>query len=140
MGMRADYRVPKNVRKMIITELYQYWENKKQLEEMQSEILEASANPPDGQPRGTIPGNPTEQKAIKLRTTRSILVMERKLGYIENAIKRLNKEEKEIFEIIFKERHNQKMAETYKHIQKDPYYNVYNKIIYLTALEFGEIY
>ena len=47
--------------------------------------------------------------------------------------------QKEIFEIIFKEKHNQRMAETYKYISSDTYYNVYRKIIYYTALEFGEI-
>lgn len=137
--MRVKYNVPKMVRKTIANELYQYWDNKKELEQLQADILDASPNPPDGQPRGNITGNPTEQKAIKLRSTRSLLAIERKLTYIENAISRLNKEEKEVFEIIFKEKHNQKMAETYKYIQKETYYNTYNKIIYLTALEFGEI-
>lgn len=137
--MKISYKIPHLVKKKITTELYQYWDNLKELKEMQDEILEGSPEPPDGQPRGNATGNPTEQKAIKLRTTRSILAVERKLNYINNAVSKLNKEEKEVFEIIFKEKHNQKMAETYKYISKHTYYNVYNKIIYLTALEFGEI-
>lgn len=136
---RANYKVPKWVKKKIENELYQYWDNQKELLEMQQDILDESPNPPDGQPRGNATSNPTEQKTIKLRTTRSILAIERKLGYIEKAVARLNKEEQEIFEIIFKEKHNQKMAETYKYISKDSYYNTYNKIIFLAAVEFGEI-
>lgn len=136
---RINYKVPRWVKKKMENELYQYWDNKKELEEMQKDIIESSPEPPDGQPKGNSTSNPTEQKAIKLRTTRSILAIERKLKYIENAVARLNEEEKRIFEIIFKERHNQKMAETYKYISKDTYYNTYNKIIYYTAVEYGEI-
>ena len=136
---RSNYKVPRWVKKKMENELYQYWDNKKELEEMQKDIIESSPEPPDGQPKGNSTSNPTEQKAIKLRTTRSILAMERRLKYIENAVARLNEEEKRIFEIIFKERHNQKMAETYKYISSDSYYNVYRKIIYYTAIEFGEI-
>lgn len=88
---------------------------------------------------GNATGNSTEQKAIKMRTSRTILTIERRLKYIENAIARLNEEEKKVFEIIFKEKHNQKMAETYKYISKDSYYNTYNKIIYFAAVEFGEV-
>ena len=136
---RSNYKVPRWVKKKMENELYQYWDNKKELEEMQKYIIESSPEPPDGQPKGNSISNSTEQKAIKLRTSRSILAMERRLKYIENAVARLNEEEKRIFEIIFKERHNQKMAETYKYISSDSYYNVYRKIIYYTAIEFGEI-
>jgi len=137
--MRVSYKVPRWVKKKMENELYQYWDNKKELKEMQQDILEGSPNPPDGMPKGNMTSNPTEQKAIALRTTRSIMAVERRLTYIENAINRLNEDEKKVFEIIFKERHNQKMAETYKYISKDTYYNTYNKIIYFTAVEFGEI-
>jgi len=136
---RVNYKVPRWVKKKIENELYQYWDNKKELEEMQRDIIESSPEPPDGQPRGNNISNTTEQKAIKLRTSRSILAVERRLKYIENAIARLNEDEQKIFEIIFKERHNQKMAETYRYISKDSYYNTYNKVIYFTAVEFGDI-
>ena len=136
---RINYKVPRWVKKKMENELYQYWDNKKELEEMQKDIIESSPEPPDGQPKGNSISNPTEQKAIKLRTSRSILAIERRLKYVENAIARLNEDEQRIFEIIFKEKHNQKMAETYKYISSDTYYNVYRKIIYFTAVEFGEI-
>ena len=136
---RVNYKVPRWVKKKIENELYQYWDNKKELEEMQRDIIESSPEPPDGQPRGNSTSNTTEQKAIKLRTSRSILAVERRLKYIENAIARLNEDEKKIFEVIFKERCSQKIAETYKYISSDTYYNVYRKIIYFTAVEFGDI-
>lgn len=136
---RVNYKVPRHIKKKIENELYQYWDNKRELEEMQQDIIDSSPEPPDGQPKGNNTSNTTEQKAIKLRTSRTILILTRRLEYIEKAIKRLNEDEKKVFEIIFKERHNQKMAETYKYISSDTYYNVYRKIIYYTAVEFGEI-
>lgn len=136
---RASYKVPRWVKKKMENELYQYWDNKKELKELQDDIINSSPEPSDGQPRGNATGNSTEQKAIKMRTSRTILAIERRLKYVENAIARLNEEEKKIFDIIFKEKHNQKMAETYKYISKDSYYNTYNKIIYFAAVEFGEI-
>ena len=137
--MRANYKVPKWVKKKIENELYNYWDNQKELKELQNDIIDGSPNPPDGQPKGNSISNSTEQKVIKLRTSRSIIAVERRLKYIENAIARLNEEEKKVFEIIFKEKYNQKMAETYKYISKDSYYNTYSKIIYFTAVEFGDI-
>ena len=136
---RSNYKVPFWVKKKMENELYQYWDNKKELKELQQDILDESPAPADGQPRGNKTSNPTEQKAIRLRTSRTILAVERRLKYVENAIARLNPEEQEVFEIIFKEKHNQKMAETYRHISSDTYYNVYRKGIYYTALEFGDI-
>lgn len=138
--MRVNYKVPFEIKKKIETELYQYWDNIEELKELQQDILDESANPPDGQPRGkNMVSNPTEQKAIKLRTTRSIVATERKLRYIEKAIARLNEEEQQIFNVIFRDRYSQKQAETCRYISKDSYYNTYNKIIFYTAVEFGEI-
>ena len=62
---RANYKVPRWVKKRMENELYQYWDNKKELEEMQNNILDESPNPPDGLPRGNKTSNPTEQKEIK---------------------------------------------------------------------------
>ena len=48
--MRADYKVPRWVKKKIENELYQYWDNKKELEELKRDIIESSPPPPDGMP------------------------------------------------------------------------------------------
>ena len=132
------YKVPYHVKKQIENELYHYWENIKEFKELEDDILEALASS-DGQPRSNTTSDTTAQKALKLTSTRTILALKRRLLYIESAIKRLNPEEKEVFEIIFKDRYNQKLAETYKNITSSIYYTVYRKIIYLTALEFGLI-
>lgn len=134
------YRVPRWVKKRIETELYQYYDNKELLKEFEEDILEESSYN-DGQPRGNETSDTTAIKATKLadRSTRVLIETERRLKYIENAIKRLNKEEKQIFEYIFKDGYNQVLAQMYKYISKDSYYNTYNKIVYYTAVEFGLI-
>ena len=83
----------------------------------------------------------TSSKAIRLadRSTRFLIETERRLKYVENAIKKLNEDEKQIFEYIFKDGYNQILAQMYKYVSKDSYYNTYNKIVYFTAIEFGFI-
>ena len=44
-----------------------------------------------------------------------------------------------MFDIIFNKGCNQLYAKTYYNITKDMYYNAMNKIIYLTAVEYGQI-
>lgn len=134
------YKVPRWVKKRVETELYQYYDNKELLKEFEADILEASSYN-DGQPRGNETSDTTVVKAIKLadRSTRVLIETDRRLRYIENAIKRLNSEEKQIFEYIFKDGYNQVLAQMYKYVSKDSYYNTYNKIIYYTAIEFGFI-
>ena len=51
----------------------------------------------------------------------------------------LSQDEQEVVEYIFKDRCSQKRAEIMHYISKDSYYNIKNKIIYLTAIEFGKI-
>lgn len=141
--MRADYGVPKHIKRRVIDELYLYWKNKKDLEEIESDIIdESSASPEVNIKSKNMVSKPTENKAIKLsgqKSTRAIIVAQRRIAYIENAIKRLNEEDEEIFYLIFRDGYSQKTAYFEKGISKDTYYGVFNKIIYLVALEFGEI-
>lgn len=134
--MRKDYKLPDWVKKNVTNELYHYWDNVKMLEELKEEIIDASPAPPDGQPRGNQRGKPTESKVMKLNS-RAILVTANKIMQIENVIKMLNDDEKEVFEIIFKEKLSQVQAQVRKGIGKEVYYNVRNKVVNLGAYEMG---
>ena len=136
--MRSDYKVPAWVKKNVINELYHYWDNVKMLEELKEEIIEASPAPPDGLPRGNLRGSPTESKVMKLNS-RAILVTANKIMQVENVIKMLNEEEKDVFELIFKDRMSYVQACVQKWITKEKYYNVRNKVVLLTAYEMGYI-
>ena len=136
--MRKDYKLDSHIKNYIKRELYNYEYNKRKLKELQEEILEGSpAN--DGQPRGNTTSNTTLQKVEKLISSRSILIVTQKIQNIENAIAKLNKEDKEVAELIFFKGHKQVYAQMHDGISKDTYYNVMNKTIYLTAIEFEMI-
>lgn len=140
--MRKQYKIPFYKKEYVKNELYQYWDNKELLSELESEILDKGPAPADGQPRGNTAGNPTERKAIKiteLKSTKNILIAEKKIRSIERAFNKLVPEEMELVKLIFKEGRSQIYTQMNNNISKDQYYNTMNKIIYITAKELGEI-
>lgn len=140
--MRKQYKVPYHIREYVKKELYQYWDNKKDLEELEADIIDESPEPADGQPKGNGVGKPTERKAIKIYEktgTKRLIKIEKNINAIEKAFKRLPEEEMEIVELIFQKGQSQIYTETHNNISKDTYYNVMNKTIWITAIEMGEI-
>lgn len=138
--MRKEYRVPYRKKEYVKNEIYQYWDNKKLLKEIEAQILDESPMPPDGQPKGNATGNPTERKALKIiESTRRLLLIESRLKSIERVFSMLEKEEMEVVELIFKEGRSQIYTEMNNNISKDTYYNIMNKTIWLVARELGEI-
>lgn len=136
--MRKNYKLPKHIRNYIIQELYDYKLNKKKLIELQNDIIFAS-NSPDGQPRGNQTSDTTSQKAEKLITSKSILIVTEKINNVERALGRLSKEDRETVEIIFFKKKNQAQAEIDYGISYATYYGVRDRMIYLTAIEYGEV-
>ena len=139
--MRKKYNVPNHIRGYVKKELYQYWDNKKEIEELKLNKIEESPSF-DGQPRGNTVGNPTEVKVINIfesLSTKRMIKIEKNILAIERAFKRLPIEEMEVVELIFKKGQNQLYTEMNNNISKDTYYNIMNKIIYITAIEMGEI-
>lgn len=147
--MRANYNVSRNVRRKIVTELYQYYENLKQLEkitattEQELDIIDSTPERDETGIRSQNQvGKPTEVKAIKLAemSTRAMIEASRRISYVSEAMKRLSKDEQEVVDYIFRDKLSQKQAETRHYISPDSYYNTKNKIIYLTAVEYGDIF
>ena len=67
--------------------------------------------------------------------TRDLIIASKRLAQIENVLQSLNQEDREAAEIIFFEKYTQAGAEVAKGLSKAAYYNVMNKVIYLTARE-----
>nr|DAH37177.1 MAG TPA: transcriptional activator [Caudoviricetes sp.] len=128
----------KDLKKRMDRELRQYWINKKKLERLERDIIDESASG-NGQPRANTVSNPTEKKAIRLTSTRSILYCKERITYVENVIKQLNSFEKQVFYLIFKDGCDWSYCKNIKNIDKSTYYNIYNKSIRLLAEEWGEI-
>lgn len=107
--MCKKYKLPLHIKNYIQTELYDYEENKKII------------------------------KKLENKSTRSILLSIQRLNKIEKVYNKLSPEDKDAVKKIFFEKHNQVYAEMNDNITKDMYYNVKNKMIYLTAIEFDLI-
>lgn len=112
--MISKYKLPLHIKNYVKQELYNFKKNKKIVEDLQKQ----------------------SQKEI---ITRTLLIATQKIIKIENVLNKLSKEENELIEIIFFKKTNQTRAETYYYISKDAYYNMMNKMLYLTALEFDLI-
>lgn len=134
-----NYKIPRHIKSYITSELYNFENNKKMLKELQEQILYASGGSSDGQPKGTTTSDITYQKVEKLTSSRSILIVTDKINKVERAITKLSIDEKEIAEMIFFKGYTQLYAETHYYISKRVYYNVKNKLIYLTAIEYNMI-
>lgn len=115
--MRKDYKIKYHLRNYIKQELYDFNKNKQILEDLQSNLT----------------------KTNQLINTKSLLILTKKINSIQKVYDGLNKEEKELFDIIFNKGCNQLYAKTYYNVTKDMYYNAMNKIIYLTAQEYDQI-
>lgn len=108
--MRKKYKLPLHIKNYVKNELYDYEKNKKIVKELQNSKSNTS--------------------------TRTLLIASRRINQIEIVYNKLPKEDKQAVKKIFFEHHSQIYAETNDNITKDMYYNIMNKMIYLTAIEF----
>jgi len=67
--------------------------------------------------------------------TRDLIIVSKRLAQIEAVLQSLNQEDREAAELIFFDKYTQAGAEIAKGLSKAAYYNVMNKVIYLTARE-----
>lgn len=104
------YKLPLHIKNYVKTELYDYKTNKKIISEL--------------------------EKDNKFKRTRTYLLTLQKINRIDKVLRSLSKEDKEAIKIIFFEKHSQVYAEMNDNLTKDMYYNIMNKMIYLTAIEF----
>jgi RinA family phage transcriptional activator len=76
-------RLSRHIKAYIEAELRDYHQTKHELEELKSDLINMSPNPPDGMPRGGTTGNPTEGKCIRLITNKRIRHMEKVIDCIK---------------------------------------------------------
>ena len=105
-----NYKLSKELKSKMEREIRQYDYNKKKLEELKQN-----------------------------GTTRQLLYIEERLYHVETSYKRLKPNEQDIYNLIFKNNCNWLYCQTMHNIDKDTYYNVYNKSLYYLAQEWGEI-
>lgn len=108
--MGKKYKLPLHIKNYIKVELYDYKKNKKLIATLE-----------------------------KNTSTRAFLLAIQRINKIDNVYNNLSREDKRAVEKIFFEKHNQVYSEMHDGITKDMYYNIKNKMIYLTAIEFDLI-
>ena len=67
--------------------------------------------------------------------TRALLLAQKRLNQIDTVLESLNKEDRDVADLIFMDKYTQAGAETAKNITKAMYYNTMNKVIWLVAKE-----
>ena len=112
-------KLSKESKKFYERELRQYWKNKSKLSNLLTK----------------------KEKCLNsdCMSSRTIIYLEERIENIETVINRLTPFEKEVFLMIFKDNCTWLYAKTEKNIDKNTYYNIQNKIIYMLAEEFGEV-
>lgn len=110
--MSTYNKLAKEIKKYYERELKQYSKNKKMLE--------------------------TASRNNKINT-RTILFLQNRMENIETVIKQLNPFEQEVFDMIFNKKYDWLYCKTMKNIDKNTYYNILNKAIYMLAKEEGEL-
>lgn len=110
--MSTYSKLPKEIKRYYERELKQYNQNKKKLEK-------------------ALQGNKIN--------TRTILFLENRINNIETVITQLDSFEKNVFDMIFNKKYDWLYCKTMKNIDKNTYYNILNKCVYMLAQEEGEI-
>lgn len=110
--MSTYSKLPKEIKRYYERELKQYNQNKKKLEKA---LQENKIN------------------------TRTILFLENRINNIETVITQLDSFEKNVFDMIFNKKYDWLYCKTMKNIDKNTYYNILNKCVYMLAQEEGEI-
>ena len=132
--MRKNYKLPKHIKYYVVNELYSFKENKKKLRELQEDIIYSSSYS-DGLPKSNTISDTTSQKALKLTSSRTIILLTDKVNKISKVLSSLDKLDYEVIDIIFFKGHSQIYAQMHDNISKDTYYNTMNKVIYMVANE-----
>lgn len=136
--MKTKYKVEATLKGFIITELTKFEENKKKLAELKKNIIEETPSSDNvGSGKTNKISSAVESKVIKIESDADIIVLTKKVEAISRAYKKLKDWEAELAESIFTYGHTQVYCQMHKpYYMKDTYYNVKNKLIYYTAIEF----
>ena len=132
----------REVKAYIEAELRDYHQTKAELEEAREHLLNASQPPPDGMPRGTTKGDPTQAKAMRLMTNRRIKYLERIVSGIEMVLAELDEDKLRLVELKYWQRPRQLTDADIAmelHVDKRTVYKWTNKICKAIGIELGII-
>lgn len=133
-------KIDKKVYGYIDYELKHYSENTKKIDEIRANIIEASPEPADGQPKGQGgTGKPTERKGIKLVSSTSLLKMESTNNAIKKVYSQLNEAYKDFFDWNYIKQVGIVRTCQEANISEATFYRWRDKIVYAVGEEMGII-
>ena len=133
-------KLNRKVKSYILYEIEMYHENKKQLEAYRRDIIEASPQPPDGQPRGNGMSNPVESKAIRIESSAYIRRTEQTVRAIERAFERVDHNHYRVIDMMYWRRtHTAIGVGMALKASKSTVYNWIDDVVMLVAKELGYI-
>lgn len=118
MPTYKNNKLSKESKKYYIRELHQYWRNKEKLHNMLDNC------------------NSFEFERIP---TRTLVFLQERIFHVEAVMCQLKPYELDIFDMIFRQNLDWLFCKSSKNIDKNTYYTVLNKSVFLLAQEFGEI-
>ena len=131
-------KLNRKVKSYILYEIEMYHENKKQLAEYKQDIIEASPQPPDGQPRGNGLSNPVESKAIKIDSSAYIRRTEQTVRAIERAFERVDCNHYRAIDLMYwRKTHTAIGAAVELHAGKTTIYRWIDDVVVMVAKELG---
>ena len=137
---KYNFCLPHKVKKYIEYELEHFYENKKNLREIEESMISLNS------PSLTFNGNggeiskPTEKNAIKIASSLYIKKTDETIHKIEKVINGLDDLDKNLINLVyFRKTHTVTGAGMKVHLDKSAAYNHINKILGLIAIEMGLI-
>lgn len=133
-------KIDREVYRYIEYELLHYEDSKKELENLKMEIIEASPEPSDGQPKckgGK--SDPTEQKAMKLLSNVAITKITKTINAIDRVYSTLNRDYLKFFEWNYIKRAGIVKTCREVNISEKTYYRWKDNIVYSVGRELGLI-
>ena len=131
-------KIPWYTRKQIEHEFYNYEYYKNELEQIRGDILSLNIPVIDGMPKGGQLNKPTEQNAMELSTSVSVISLEKTISAIEWSLRSLTEEHRVIFDEIYNKGRKDYYALSYDlHISFETLRRRKNELIIAFGLKFG---
>ncbi len=133
--------LPYKVRGMIEWHLRHYHEDKKQLEQIKTDLIPSYTTNPAHSPVKTSSGDPTSDAADRIMSSPYILSLERTIKAIDYVMSHCDATDRKLIDLVYWQRtHTVEGAALAVNLTKSPAYDRINKILRAIAVEIGYLH
>ena len=133
----SRYRLSAPIWRYIEHELYQYDQNRRDLEEFREDVLEGTPklDNPGGSRSG--PGDPTASKGMRLVSSSAIVKTARDLRAIDRALRRLTEDHRAIYELFYRENMPWERVTIEMPTSRRSFFRLRRELVFMVASEMG---